>query len=154
MTSPDKPTLEVTKWSWALFAAVIGAGVVWVGLQLSIATGWLFPRLPLAAAVVFAVLAVGAFVLALLTRNRVRRWPRGAVLLLALGKALVLAGAALAGGYSVLAAFNLRLDVAVPRETFTAAVLSAISAGLVIAAGYLLQYACRIPPDGDPPADD
>jgi magnesium-transporting ATPase (P-type) len=151
MTSPNRPALEVTKWTWALFAAVIGAGVVWTVLQVCIAAGWLFPSVPMASAVVFAVLSLGAFVLSLVTRKRARHWRRGAVPLLAGGKALVLAGAALVGGYSVLAAFNFRLEVPLPRETFVAATISAVSAAVLIASGYLLQHACRIPPDDDSP---
>ncbi|MDR1238040.1 MAG: DUF3180 domain-containing protein [Propionibacteriaceae bacterium] len=149
MTRQNRERLHITKWTWVLFAAVLGAGIVWVWLQACWSWGWQTPRFPIAAALVFVVIAVAGLLLIIFVRRRVRNIRQHAPSLLALGKALALAGGVLAGGYLVLLVANLRLAAAIPRETFAAALTSLIAAILCIISGYLLQLACRIPPEED-----
>ncbi|MDR1432507.1 MAG: DUF3180 domain-containing protein [Propionibacteriaceae bacterium] len=149
MTSQNEERLRITKWTWVLFATVLGAGTVWIGLQACWTWGWPTPRFPFAAALVFAAIALAGLLLVILLRGKVRAARSHGPGLLALGKSLVIAGGALAGGYLVLLGVNLRLTAAIPRETFTAALISLIAAIGCVVSGYLLQSACRIPPEED-----
>ncbi|MCL1838640.1 MAG: DUF3180 family protein [Propionibacteriaceae bacterium] len=143
MTRQNRKKIEATKWTWALFAAVFTAGVVEVWQQASLAWDWQIPRFPLPAAIVIFLVAAAALVFSLLLRRRTFFYTH-AVTILAIGKTFVIAGSALFGGYFVLAAHNLRIEAAIPRETLGSAVIAGIAAAILIVAGYRLQYACRI----------
>jgi hypothetical protein len=131
-----------------VFAAVLGAGLTWTAAALAAAAGLSLPRFPLAASVLLAVFAVALLVVGLLARRRLRQWkPSVAVPLLALGKTAVWVGAALFGGYVVIILHSLRLSAEFPRERFISAIIAAVAAGVLVSAGYIIQHACRIPPD-------
>jgi FtsH-binding integral membrane protein len=149
MTRENRERLQITKWTWVLFAAVLGAGIVWVWLQASWAWGWQLPRFPIAAALIFIAITLAGLLLVIFVRRRIQNFRTHAPSLLALGKSLVIAGGVLSGGYLVLAISNLRWEATIPRETFTAALVSLIAALICIISGYLLQLACRVPPEDD-----
>lgn len=154
---PQEPSVRATSWTSVGLAAVVGAGAGW-GLFAALETfGVALPQLPLAATgtivIVAAVIGRQAYVTHRTIHRRGKLIPaRTAVALLALGKTVLLSGAALAGAYAAIAAHALpRIDAAFPRERAVSAVFAVVaSAGLAIT-GYLLERACQIP---NPPPDD
>lgn len=160
MAEPDgpQPSIRPTPWRTVVLAGLIGAllgyalfaGLEAFGLEREM-------RLPVAAVITIAVVALVVGWLAYLTyrtihvRHRVMP-PQQAVLLLALGKTVLLAGAALVGGYAAVAVHALpRFDAAFPRERVVAAGLAVVaSLGLAIA-GRMLERACQVPKQ---PPDD
>lgn len=156
-----QPTVQPTAPAVVAGAAAVGAGLTWIALSVVESAGWPAPQVPVLAAVVVALLAAGTGYAARWTHRtvQVRRdpvEPSRAVGLLVAGKAALIGGAALAGGYAALALRYLPgVDAALPRErVLTAAAVAVLSIGLA-AAGWALERACQVPPDdesGDAPA--
>lgn len=150
-------TVRRTGWQTLGVAAVAGAGVGWLLFDVPDRFGLPLPPLPLIASIVIGLLALSVGFLAWTTHRRVqvRREPMAqgrAVAILALGKACLIAGVALAFGYgAVIAYFLNRLGAELPRERVISAIVAVVtSTGLAIAGG-LLERACIIPgpPSGD-----
>lgn len=160
MAEPDgpQPSVQLTSWRTVILAGLIGAlfgyalfaGLEVFGLEHEM-------RLPVAAVITIAVVAVVVGWLAYLTYRTIhvrRRTMAGqqAVLLLALGKTTLLAGAALVGGYAAIGLQALpRLDAAFPRERAVAAGLAVVASIVLAVAGRLLERACQVP--REPPDD-
>lgn len=159
------PSVEPTRSSALVLAGVIGAGLTWVGLTAVESFGWPIPPVPWLTALVIGLLALSAGLAARWMHRtvQVRQQPvepaRAIVLLLA-GKAALLGGAALVGGYLAVTVRNLpHLDAALPRERVVVSVAAAVLSVALLFAGRALERACQVPrpPDdetGDAPGGD
>lgn len=157
------PTVQPTRRTALVIAAVVGAGLTWIGLSLVEAFGWAPPPVPVLTAVVVAVLALLTLLAARWTHRTVQVRhdpvePTLAVGLLLAGKAALLGGTALAAGYATIALRYLPdLAAELPRErVLVATVVAALSIGLAFA-GRALEQACQVPFDddsGDAPGAD
>jgi hypothetical protein len=76
--------------------------------------------------------------------------PQRAVMLLVLGRACALAGAAIFGGYLAFALGYLGDDAQLPQERLFRGLLAAGAAILVAVGGLLLERSCQVPGAGDP----
>jgi Protein of unknown function (DUF3180) len=111
------------------------------------------PRVPWSGVLILVFLAAVLLALARTTwrtlrgpAGAVRRIePQRAVMLLALGRASALGGAALFAGYSAFALGFLGDDAPLPRERLVRGLLTAAAALLVAAGGLLLERSCRVP---------
>lgn len=159
------PSVEPTRTSALVIAGVVGAGLAWVGLSVAESFGWPIPPVPWLTAVVIGVLALSAWLAARWMRRTVREGrqsvePARAVALLLAGKAALIGGAALAGGYLAVALRNLpHVDVVLPRERALASALAAVLSVLLMLAGRSLERACQVPrppegQSGDAPGGD
>jgi len=155
--APTPGSVAPTGWQAVGVALVAGAGVGWslfTGLD---AFGFPLPQLPLPVTLLIAVLAAVIAGQAAVTHRsiQVRREPiasRRAVALLVLGKAALLTGAALAGGYIAIAAYSWsRQDAALPRERVISSAVAVVASAALAAAGAFLERSCRIP---GPPNED
>jgi hypothetical protein len=139
----------------ALLVALVAGVVSWVALNTWTGSGGNPPPLPWAsvagtAALVAIVIAAGI---------PVRRWVRGrrdrpldplvAARSAVLGKAAAYGGAVLTGWYLSQAALVLPDLVGVRRERLFVALVAAVAAVGLSAAGFVVQYWCRIPPSDD-----
>ncbi len=136
-------------------ATLIGGGAAgWSAFTVLDAFGAALPRMPVEVTYVIAILAVLVGVQAVIAHRaiQVRRTPiapQRALALLVLGKACLLTGAALAGGYAAVAAYNWsRLDAALPRERVVSSVTAVVASVGLAVAGAFLERACRIPRPG------
>lgn len=148
----------------AVIAVVVGAAS-WAVLRLVERSGGLVPALPWTAPVALVLLAV-----AVVAAGRpVRRWTRGdrsrpldplrAARVLVLARASAYAGAALIGFYAAQALLVLPdLVVEARRERFWMAGVAVLASGALLAAGWVVERWCALPPDDpsddDPPDDD
>jgi hypothetical protein len=154
---PPTGTVAPTGWQPVGVAVIAGAGIGWSLFWTLDAFGAPLPQLPLAITLAIAVLAavVGGQAAATHRAIQVRRQPiapRRAVSLLALGKACLLTGAGLAGGYLAVAAyFWSRQDAALPRERVISSGVAVVSSVALAVAGAFLERSCRIP---GPPNED
>lgn len=159
MPEPEPPIGQVrpTGWQPVGVAVVAGAGIGWSGFTALDAFGFPLPQFPIAVTLVIAVIAAVVGVQAALTHRtiQVRRLPvppRRAVALLVLGKACLLSGAALAGGYAAVAAYSWsRQDAVLPRERVLNSAVAVVASVALAVAGAFLERACRIP---GPPKED
>ncbi|MGO1057009.1 DUF3180 domain-containing protein [Crossiella sp. CA198] len=127
-------------------------------LALRLAYGYV-PRVPVLAGVTLLPVALGEVWWAFVLRGRIQRRPNARLLeplvaarSVALAKASSLAGAVLLGVWLGVLAYVLPLQgqlVAAQNDTVPA-VLGAVSAGALIAAGLWLEHCCRTP---DQPED-
>ena len=139
----------------ALLVALVAGVVSWVALNTWTGSGGNPPPLPWAsvagtAALVAIVIAAGI---------PVRRWVRGrrdrpldplvAARSAVLGKAAAYGGAVLTGWYLSQAAVVLPDLVGVRRERLFVALVATVAAVGLSAAGFVVQYWCRIPPSDD-----
>ena len=159
MTEPPHPpgTVQPTSWQSIGVAFVVGAGLGWSIFSALDRFAGDVPQVPLAVTAVVAVLAAIVGVEAWITHRtvQVRRLPvptRRAVALVALGKACLLGGTVLAGGYAAVAAYLARrLELNLPRELLLGPVVAIVASAALAAAGAFLERACRIP---GPPKED
>ncbi len=159
MGEPELPqgSVRPTGWQPIGVALVAGAGLGWSAFTALDALGLPLPQFPLAVTLVIAVLAVVVGGQAALTHRtiQVRREPvppRRAVALLVLGKACLLTGAALAGGYAaIMTYFWGRQEAALPRERVLSSAVAVVASVALAVAGAFLERACRIP---GPPKED
>ncbi|MFC9615269.1 DUF3180 domain-containing protein [Streptomyces sp. NPDC056910] len=139
----------------------LGAGVLsWAGARLWDSIGTL-PRVPLAAPIVLAVIAVILLATALSIRARLRAQrerrpgakgvdPLMAARALVFGQASALVAALVAGMYGGTGAFLLEhLDVPARRDQAIYAGFSVLTGIAVIAAALFLERVCKLPEDDD-----
>lgn len=141
------------------FAALVGLLVGGSVGPLFEAAGRQAPRVPWSGVLILVFLAAVLLALARTTWRTLRRpagagrliEPQRAVMLLALGRASALGGAALFAGYLAFALGFLGDDAPLPRERLVRGLLTAGAAALVTAGGLLLERSCRVPggEDGD-----
>jgi hypothetical protein len=162
MTEPKlNGAVGPVRWHTVVASGLIGAGVGWLGFAIPDQFGWPLPQIPLATALVIAVLAIMAWVLTWFTHRKiqVRRElieASRAITLLALAKTSVVAGAGLAGAaVAAVVTFVPRMSAVLPRERVFVSVVAAIASVALLTAGIFWERACRIPgpPQGDAPKD-
>lgn len=155
MQNVPRPTVEPTGWGTVLLAVLVGAGTGWLLFAIPDRFGVPLPALPLLVTVTIVLLAVTCWLLAVRTHRQVqvRREPiepGRAVRLLAFGKASVLTGALLAGGYLAVGLYSLQRWAAdLPRERVISSLVATIAAVVLAAGGGFLERSCRIPRSGD-----
>ena len=155
--APQPGSVAPTGWQSIGVALVAAAGIGWSLFSALDAFGAPLPQLPVAVTLLIAVLAAVIGGQAAVTHRaiQVRRQriaPRRAVALLVLGKAALLTGAGLAGGYIAIAAYSwTRQDAALPRERVVSSAVAVVASVALGAAGAFLERSCRIPrpPDED-----
>lgn len=155
MTAPEAPTpsprVGRTPGTVLAVAALIGAGIAWVGISSLENFGQPLPRIPLVAGLAIGVAAGVVGRIAWLTRQRIqlkreRVAPSRAVALLALGKTVLIAGAGLAAAYLTVAGLALPdLEAALPRERVLNSGLASLASALLGLAGWFLEGACIVP---------
>ncbi|QEU92746.1 DUF3180 domain-containing protein [Streptomyces kanamyceticus] len=137
------------------------AGVLsWSGARLWDSVGTL-PRVPLAAPIVLAVIAVVLLATALSLRSRLRAQrerrpdakgvdPMMAARALVFGQASALVAALVSGMYGGVGAFMLEfLDIPARRDQALYAGLSVLMGIAVIAAAFFMERVCKLPEDDD-----
>ncbi|WP_425832323.1 DUF3180 domain-containing protein [Streptomyces fractus] len=145
-----------------LVGLFVVAGVLcWAGARLWDSLGTL-PKVPLAAPIVLAVIAVVLLATALSIRSRLRAQrerrpeakgvdPMMAARALVFGQASALVAALVAGMYGGTGAFLLEsLDVPARRDQAIYAGLSVLAGAGVVAAAIFLERVCKLPEDEDP----
>ncbi|MFF3496044.1 DUF3180 domain-containing protein [Streptomyces sp. NPDC002795] len=145
-----------------LVGLFVVAGVLsWAGARLWDSLGTL-PKVPLAAPIVLAVIAVVLLATALSIRSRLRAQrerrpeakgvdPMMAARALVFGQASALVAALVAGMYGGTGVFLLEsLDVPARRDQAIYAGLSVLAGIGVIAAAIFLERVCKLPEDEDP----
>lgn len=155
--APTTGRVGPTGWQAVGVALVAGGGIGWSLFSALDAFGAPLPQLPLAVTFVIALIAAVIGGQAAVTHRaiQVRRQPiapRRAVALLVLGKACLLTGAGLAGGYLAIAAYSWsRQDAALPRERVISSGAAVAASVALAVAGAFLERSCRIP---GPPDED
>ncbi|MEU5578807.1 DUF3180 domain-containing protein [Streptomyces huasconensis] len=139
---------------------VVAAVLSWSGARLWDSVGTL-PRVPLAAPIVLAVIAVVLLSTALSLRSRLRAQrerrpgakgvePLMAARAVVFGQASALVAALVAGMYGGVGAFLLEfLDIPPRRDQAIYAGLSVLTGIAVIAAALFLERVCKLPEDDD-----
>lgn len=157
MPSSAPPSVSLIAWRTVGAVALGGAAAGWTLYFALDRANLPLPVPPVLAAGVILVVAAVVGWLARLTRQAIRRRdplaPTGAVARLALGKSALLAGAALAGGYTGIVLYALPfLAAELPRTRALGAAASVLASIIVAVAGRRLERACEIPPP--PPEED
>ncbi|MCW2754415.1 MAG: hypothetical protein JWQ32_1826 [Marmoricola sp.] len=135
--------------SWAL-----GLVAGWASRGIAIRAGAATPSVSwLTIAVIWFVMAVTAGT-AYLTWSTVQRERRGvaaeqAVARLVFGKTIARLSAFVLGGFIGIVISNLGVDGDNANHVIVRALLAAVGAGGGVAAGLLLEHACRVPPGGN-----
>ncbi|MFI5664269.1 DUF3180 domain-containing protein [Streptomyces sp. NPDC051684] len=145
-----------------LVGLFVVAGVLsWAGARLWDSLGTL-PKVPLAAPIVLAVIAVVLLATALSIRSRLRAQrerrpeakgvdPMMAARALVFGQASALVAALVAGMYGGTGVFLLEsLDVPARRDQAIYAAFSVLAGIAVVAAAIFLERICKLPEDEDP----
>lgn len=155
-----KPTQRPTTPRRVLAAVGVGAAAGWVLSRALLLAGAALPVLGASAWLPLLLLTAGTGWLAVTTRRAVRRHredldARVAVARLLIGKASVLAGAALAGGYLALALVALGgWPAPLAQGRVLHGGLATLTGALWALMGWLLERACRIPQDPSDGAGD
>ncbi|QES43034.1 DUF3180 domain-containing protein [Streptomyces venezuelae] len=144
-----------------LVGLFLAAGVLsWSGARLWDSVGTL-PRVPLAAPIVLAVIAVTLLATALSLRSRLKAQrerrpgakgvePMMAARAVVFGQASALVAALVAGMYGGTGVFLLEsLDIPPRRDQAVYAGLSVLMGIAVIAAGFFMERVCKLPEDDD-----
>lgn len=144
-----------------LVGLFVVAGVLsWSGARLWDSLGTL-PRVPLAAPIVLAVIAVVLLATALSLRSRLRAQrerrpdakgvdPMMAARALVFGQASALVAALVSGMYGGVGVFMLEfLDIPARRDQAVYAGLSVLMGIAVIAAAFFMERVCKLPEDDD-----
>ncbi len=141
--------------SVALVAALFTAALGWLLLDLWSRQGGRTPPQSYLAAVALAMLAAVVLVLGREVRRSVRGERRPPVAPLAaariavLSKAAAYGGAVLSGWYAALALAVLDDASGLRRERLLTAAVCAAAAAALVAAGFVAQRWCRLPPDDE-----
>jgi len=155
------PPLEPTRRRTLAWAAAVGAALTWLAVAAVEGFDLVAPEVPWTTPVLLAVAAAAGVGLARVTwvrhhtRGRVVD-PRQSVATLALARAMLLAGAAFTGGYLAFALyFAPRWEAPAPRARVVYGLVAVAASVALTAAGWALEYACRVPdPDDGPPGSD
>ena len=157
-STPPPGRLRPTSAAALAVAAVIGLLVGGAVPLLIGLTGSVVPSIAWTTPLTLVFLAVVVLVLAY-TTTRALHPPPGrsgraidphrALLLYVLGRACALGGAFVVGAYLAFALTYLGDDAVLPRERLLRGLFAAGAAGLLTAAGVLLERACRVPPDDE-----
>jgi hypothetical protein len=142
---------------------VVALVIAWAGARLWDTLGTL-PRVPVAAPIVLALIAVALFATALSMRARLRAQrerrpgakgvdPLAAARALVFGQASALVAALVAGLYGGDGLFLVmyKLDMEPRREQAIYAGLAVLAAIAVVAAALFLERVCKLPEDQSPP---
>ncbi|QCV88079.1 DUF3180 domain-containing protein [Acidipropionibacterium jensenii] len=136
-------------------AALCGAVVGWFVLSVFFLTEAMVPILPWSLPVILAVVAIGVWIDARVLSRKVHDphrevSPTEGLVSLALGKSVVLTGAALAGACIVyIITFVRQVAIPYPRQRVITGSVTAVVCVLLGLAGWVLERACRVPPDGE-----
>lgn len=157
--SPDpRPgSVQRTPGTVLAVAAMLGAGVTWMGVSALQSFGQPVPRPPLLGALALVLIALAVGIAAYIAHQRIqvrreRVTSQRGVTLLVLGKTSLIAGVGLAAAYlTITVMFVERLDAALPRERVIAAGASALACLALAVAGWFLERACEVP---RPPDDE
>lgn len=158
MSEPEAhPSVRPTGWQAVVAATLAGIGLGWLSCAVPDVVGWSLPSPPLVGSALITVLALAVGYVAWSTYRRLQIQREliaagRAVRLLVLGKATLLLGAALAGGYAAMIGYLVgRAGVEVLSSRVIIVGLSVLVSILLAIAGALLQRSCRIPgpPHGD-----
>ncbi len=148
--------LEPTSRRSLVWAALLGAALTYATVAAVEAFDVTAPEVPLTVPVLLLAAAFGGAALARVTwlKNHVpgvRLDAKQAVATLALARAMLLAGAAFTGGYLAFAlAYLGRWDAPLPRARVIHGLLAMVTSIALAAAGWALEYACRVPKSDDP----
>lgn len=150
-----QPTVTPIRPSAVALAAVVGAGIVWVGVQVAQLSGWGLPVVSSVAWAPMALLGLGTVWVLIRARRKLRSEPLNveplrAVRWLAWGRTSLIAGAFLGGAWL---AFGVASLPGIPAplawaRVFHAAIAVIVSVGWAVV-GWLLERACLIPTDPD-----
>jgi hypothetical protein len=155
--SPSRGGLRPTRPTTLILAAVVAAGLAWLGIRRYFGD---LPNVTWLAGLTLAGLAVVEGIAARNTRARIEQRPRAGALnpllvarLAVLAKASSLAGAIFAGAYAGVAAWALseRGRLTAAAQNLAPSVAGLVGALALVAAALLLERACRVPklPDED-----
>ncbi|GEM_PF-202975 len=156
--TPPEPqgSLRPTDLRAVIVAALCGAVLAWFILSIFVITDVMVPVLTWSLPIILGIVAVGVWVDSRILRRKVLDHhrevsPTEGLVSLALGKALVLTGFALAGACVVYVLnFIRQLSIPYPRQrVITGTVTALVCLGLGLA-GWALERACRVPPDDGP----
>ncbi len=153
-------SLRPTDLRTAVVAALCGGVVGWLVLSVFVVTDAMVPILPWSLPVTLAVVAAGVWIDSRLLHRKVvdphrEVSPTEGLVSLALSKALVLTGAALAGACIVyVITFIRQLSIPYPRQRVITGGATAIVCILMGLAGWALERACWVPHDGDSDPED
>ena len=145
------PTTSRQVWVAVLSGAVLG----WFVLSIYTVTDSIVPVLPMSTPIILAVIAVAVWVDSRLLAAKVADEkrevsPTEGLVSLALGKALVLTGAALGGASIVYVLANIaHLDIPSPRQRVVMGSVTVVVCALLSVSGWQLEKACRVPRDPD-----
>lgn len=158
-TDPDpsgpRGNLAPTTWRTVVVAALCGAALGWFTLSFYEIRGAVVPILPWSLPVILGVVGAGVWLDARLLRAKVRDphrivSPTEGLVSLALGKAMVLTGAALVGACVVyVLTFVGHLAIPYPRARVIRGTVGALAFAVMSWAGWSLEKACRVPDDRD-----
>lgn len=143
---PTGPGILVVSWA-------VGLVIGWASRGITIRAGRATPSVSwLTIGVIWFVMAVTAGT-AYLTWYTVHRERRGvaaeqAVARLVFGKTIARLSSFALGGFLGIAISNLGVDGDNANNVILRALLAAVGAGAALAAGLLLEHACRVPPGG------
>lgn len=150
--------LGLTTARQAVISVLAGAVVCWLLLLAFKAAGSFPPVVPLSLPITLAVLAVGVAIYSwVLPKRRLehKAAPQESFVALGVGKAMVMTGAALAGGHVVYVMRYLQLfDAALPAQRVVLGGVTVVASLLLAGAGFLLERACVISDDDDDDDDD
>jgi Protein of unknown function (DUF3180) len=154
---PARGGLRPTRPATLVVAAVVTAGLAWLGIRRYFGD---LPDVTWLAGLTLAGLAVVEGIAARNTRARIEQRPRAGALnpllvarLAVLAKASSLAGAIFAGAYGGVAAWAIseRDRLTAAAQNLAPSVAGLVGALALVAAALLLERACRVP---EPPDDD
>lgn len=151
---PPTGQLTPTDTRTVVVAALCGAAVGWFALSLYKVADAVVPVLPWSLPIILTIVAVGVWVDARVLARRVAQDRRRVgstegLVSLALGKALVLTGAALAGALLVyVVTFVGHVNIPFPRQRVIRGLVATAVCVLLAWAGLRLEKACQVPGAG------
>ena len=149
----ERPRLGLTTARQAVVAVLAGAVVCWLMLLGFDLSGGFPPVVPWSLPITLALLAIAVAIYSrVLPRRREhhKAGPHESFAALGIGKAIVMTGAALAGGHVVYVMRYLQLfDAPLPSQRVIQGAVTIIVSILLAGAGYLLERACIVRDDDD-----
>ena len=154
---PERPSVEPTRIRSLLALFIVGGVLGFAFARITTTMNGSAPIVAWSSVVVLLAAAAIVLIIANSTYRALHRERRlvdvhRAFRYLLLAKASSLVGAIVAGGYLGFALdFVNQLDVNLPEQRVIRSVCAAIAAVVLLVGGLLLERACRIPRDDDPP---